>query len=43
MDGEFAAQLVATLGSLNGIDIANQVSDRNVGHCQLLDVTLVRQ
>ena len=43
VDGEFAAQFVATLGGLDGIDVADQVGDGDVGRGQLLDVALRRE
>src|SRR5271165_5946447 len=41
VDGQFAAELVPTLGGLDGIDVSNQIGDGDVGRRQLLHIALL--
>ena len=41
MHGELVTEDVSPAGSLDGIEVANDVGDRNVGSGELLDVALI--
>src|SRR5690348_10415896 len=41
MDSEFAGQVMTAASGFDGIDIANQIGDRDIRRSQLLDITLV--